>query len=298
MRTKARILFLLVVLTRLVFAGDAAAQTRVLVVNGVAVPIADEFIGALKQGLGANVDVAVVPMEARAGSYSAARVIVPLGTAAVEAVMADKPPAPVVASLVPRIFFERSLRQETAGATALFLGQSFARQLALIRKAFPSARRIAVLTGPDSVQSISYLEVAARDAGFSLAIERGDGSRLHGALRQLATTAELLLVLPDPQVFNASSIQGVLLETYRAQMPVIGISPAYGRAGAVLSLSVSPVQLGSETARLVREVLGGHLPEPRYSEVAEVYVNRQVARSLGLELPTDEALLSAGRSVP
>ncbi|HEY5762793.1 MAG TPA: ABC transporter substrate binding protein, partial [Rhodocyclaceae bacterium] len=194
--------------------------------------------------------------------------------------------------------FDRVLRGASVRASALFLGQSFARQLAVVRKAFPDTRRVGVLAGPESAQAIPLLEKAAREAGLSLLVERSDGGRLHGALRSIIASAHVLLVLPDPQVFNASSIQGILLETYRAKIPLIGISSAYTRAGAALSLSVSPVQLGSETARLVRQVIEGDLPSPRYSEAAEVHVNRQVVRSLGLNLPTDESLLSAARGVP
>lgn len=298
MRAAAKALVLLLMLARLAVGDPARAETGVLVVNGVAAAFTDDFIGSLKQGLGAGVSVEVVAVEERAAGYAGARVVVPLGTAAVEAVMADAPPVPVVASLVPRMFFERLLRQGAIRATALYLGQSFSRQLAVVRKAFPGARRIGVLLGPESAQALAWVDKAAREVGLAVTAERGEGDRLHGALRMIVGNADLLLVLPDPQVFNASSIQGILLETYRAQVPVVGISSAYTRAGAVLSLSASPVQLGAETAQLVRQVLDGELPPARHSGIAEVHVNRQVARSLGLDLPSDEALLSAARRAP
>ena len=278
--------------------GVPADVPTVLVVNGVAPIVADDYIGALREGLGARFNVEVVEFESRPVEYARAQVIVPLGSAAFEAVVAAAPEVPVAGALLPRAVFERVRRVPSVRASALFLGQPFARQLAVARKAFPRARRLGVLVGPDSAQALPALVQAAREAGLALIAERGDADRLHGALRAIVAGADMLLVLPDPMVFNASSIQGILLETYRARIPVIGISPAYTRAGAVLSLSVSPVQLGSETARLVREVVEGKMPAPRYSEAAEVHVNRQVARSLGLDLPSDDALLSAARSVP
>lgn len=286
---------LLVAACLAVGAAPGWASPRVLVVSGVSAAVTDDFVGALQQGLGNGVSVQVVPVDARAAAYGEANLLVPLGTAALAAVAADAPERPVLATLVPRSVFEKLRRPPGSRFSALFLGQPFSRQMAVIRAALPRAKRIGVLVGPDSAPSLPWLVKAARDAGVSLTVERGEEDRLHAALRTVVAGSDLLLAMPDPQVFNASSIQGILLETYRAGIPVVGISPAYTRAGAVYSLSVSPIQLGAEAARMVREALDGNLPEPRYSSDFEIHVNRQVARSLGLDLPEDATLQAAAR---
>jgi ABC-type uncharacterized transport system substrate-binding protein len=271
------------------------ADTRVVVVSGVAASVTDEFVGALQQGLGKAATVKVVSVAERVAAYEGAQLLIPLGTAALSAVVADSSELPILAALVPRTVFERIRRNPGTRISALYLGQSYVRQLAVARAALPRARRIGVLAGPDSAQSLNWLGKAAREAGLSLTVERGEGDRLHAALRTVIAGSDLLLAVPDPQVFNASSIQGILLETYRAGIPVVGISPAYTRAGAIYSLSVSPIQLGAEAARMARQAIDGPWPESRYAEDFEVHVNRQVARSLGIELPGDEVLQAAAR---
>lgn len=276
----------------------AAAQLRVAVVGSVSGQVGEEFLGALRQSLGNGVSLDLAPVEDRGRVYAGAKLVVTLGGAALDAVMADRPDAMVLASLVPRVVMDKYRRGAGQRLSALYLGQSFERQLAVLKAAFPDVRRVGILTGPDSVHSLPWLERAAHDAGITLVVERGDGERLRGGLKGIVAGSDLLLVLPDPQVFNASTIQGILLETYRAGIPMMGISAAYTRAGAVLSVAASPVHLGAETAQMVREFLDGAIPESRYPLGADVHVNRQVARSLGLDLPSDDSLRAVLRGQP
>jgi ABC-type uncharacterized transport system substrate-binding protein len=94
----------------------------------------------------------------------------------------------------------------------------------------------------------------------------------------------VFLALADPAVFNSNSIQNLLLSTFRADVPMIGFSPSYVRAGAWLSLHVTPNQVGLQLALLVQEVLkGGALPDHALeSDDFEVSVNEHVGRSLNL----------------
>jgi ABC-type uncharacterized transport system substrate-binding protein len=66
---------------------------------------------------------------------------------------------------------------------------------------------------------------------------------------------------------------------------VLGFSPAYVRAGALVSLHSTPAQVGIQAASLARSVLNGQSPAPsQYPADFTVEVNTHVARSLGLEL--------------
>jgi putative ABC transport system substrate-binding protein len=98
----------------------------------------------------------------------------------------------------------------------------------------------------------------------------------------------LLLAIPDTAIYNGGSIQNVLLASYRQRVPLIGFSPAYVRAGAMLALYSTPTQIGSQTARTARALLADAPVQALQSPVEFVVnVNVNVARSLGFRLSED-----------
>jgi ABC-type uncharacterized transport system substrate-binding protein len=91
--------------------------------------------------------------------------------------------------------------------------------------------------------------------------------------------------MADPQVFNGNTLPNILLASYRARIPVMAFSPAYVKAGALLSLHSTPSQVGSQAGVVARSALqGAALPAPQYPTDFTVSVNDYVARSLGLGL--------------
>jgi ABC-type uncharacterized transport system substrate-binding protein len=112
------------------------------------------------------------------------------------------------------------------------------------------------------------------------------------AVQEAAAQSEFVLAHPDPGVFSPQTIQSILLTTYRARVPLFGFSPAYTRAGALLSLHTGSGQLAEQAAEMARQFWqAGALPAAQYPRDYEVSVNRQVARSLGVEVPAESVLV-------
>ena len=200
----------------------------------------------------------------------------------------------MLSALLPRQSFERILlagaRKPSSRFSAVYLDQPLSRQLDLIRLAFPDARRLGVLWGPESQVQAADLKTLARARGLELMEAYvGPGESVFPALKSILEGADLLLAVADPQVFNSSSIQNILLSSFRAQVPLVAFSPAYVRAGALLALHVTPAQMGRQAGTLARSVLQGKaLPSmPVHSLEFSVAVNEHVARSLGLTLNPD-----------
>jgi len=69
---------------------------------------------------------------------------------------------------------------------------------------------------------------------------------------------------------------------------MMGFSPAYVRAGAMLALYSSPAQIATQTVRVVRSALAGVALQPVQTPSEFVIgVNANVARSLGFRLSED-----------
>ncbi len=218
------------------------------------------------------------------------RIFVALGLQATSVLVEENLDAPILAALIPRQPFERILRQSRRTASrqlsAIYLDQPLSRQVALIRAALPQAKRVGVLWGPESKGKGPMLRSLAETNGLQLVeAEFKPEAGEFPDLRPVLATSDVFLAMADPQVFNSSTIQNLLLTTFRANLPMVAFSPAYARAGAWLSLHVTPEQVGLQLARLVGEVLQGRsLPEqPLESNDFEVSVNEHVGRSLNLK---------------
>ncbi len=225
-----------------------------------------------------------------------AKVWITLGSDALARALQRDGRPPLVSALIPRLGFERLLRDHAgkaaAPALAVYLDQPFGRQLDLVRLALPDTKRVGVLWGPESVAQHATFQAAAQPRGLD--VVGGSvttSSTLFAGLKTVLDDADVLLAVADPQVYNSATISNILLATYRARVPVVAFSPAYVKAGALLALYSTPRQIGVQAGALARSVLqGGALPPSQYPLEFSVVVNEHVARSLGLAL--DEAALN------
>lgn len=232
-------------------------------------------------------------------SLGEARLAVAVGVRAADALTALSVRPPVLAVLVPRAWYLKTGRARLSegdrhAVSAIYLDQPFERQARLIRLALPEVRRVGVLLGPDQ-------EWLAGELGEALQAQQlrpvhqtlPAGERLIRPLEKVLAGADLLLAVPDPLVFNRNTAQSLFLTSYRYRVPVLGYSQSLTRAGALLSLHSSPAQIGREAAEWVSSALQGpavRLPPPAHPAYASVSVNEQVARSLGIALPSESEL--------
>ncbi|MBK8759808.1 MAG: hypothetical protein IPM03_05140 [Sulfuritalea sp.] len=198
--------------------------------------------------------------------------VVAVGSAALrdmQDLFADDPTPPLLlAVLIPRLAFERLAdpsRLRAGQISAVFLDQPPARQMELARLAIPSLRALGVLLGGESRAAAAALEKAARERGFELLARQVVGDGLFPALQALLPEVDGLLAVPDPLVFNSQTATNILAATYRRRIPLIGFSPAYARAGALVSLYSSPDQIGVRGGEVLRQAFSSRiLPPPQW----------------------------------
>jgi len=218
------------------------------------------------------------------------KLFIALGTDALRQLLARDLRAPVLAALIPRAGFERVMKESgartTYPVTVLYLDQPFGRQLDLLRIAIPGVKRVGVLWGGESVQQQPALQAALRaremqELSGPVVSPGVPNASLNAALDDV----DVLLAVADPQVYNSASIANILLATYRARVPMLAFSPAYVKAGALLSLHSTPIQIGTQAGSVARSLLqGSAVPAALYPVDFTVTVNEYVARSMGLTL--------------
>ncbi|MGE5757475.1 MAG: ABC transporter substrate-binding protein [Sideroxydans sp.] len=198
---------------------------------------------------------------------------------------------PALDVLVPKAGYDKLPRapgQRTRQRSAVFLDQPIERQVALLRAVLPHTRNVGVLyaSPPPELSNVRRLMA---DRNMRMHDQAVDERRsLNDALENVLNESEVLFVLPDAGVYNPGTIRNILLTAYRKQVPLVGISQAYVKAGALCAVFTTPEQAAVQAAAMIqRYAESGRLPPAQYPSEFEVSVNMQVARSL--ELPVKDA---------
>lgn len=283
-------------------AGQCFAAT-VLIVSSERSPSYSEASDALiaeldRGGIGRSDIVLITAAEwltTDIGVLGSPKLVITLGTEALRQGLGRDLKTTYLAALLPRAGFERVLKDSNRRGgflvSAVFLDQPFARQVDLLRLALPDAKRIGVLWGADTGKAQASFQSATQGRG--LFVESGqvaETTALFSALKQVLDQSDVLLAVADAQIFNSGTISNILLATYRARIPVMAFSPAYVKAGALLSLHTTAAQTGLQAGVMARQMLQGANPGLQYPVDFQVTVNDHVARSLGLAL--DASLLT------
>jgi ABC-type uncharacterized transport system substrate-binding protein len=272
-----------------------AAQVPVLIVsaerNAAFTEAAEVFTAELERGGVSRSNVQYLTLaEARASATHAGQLVLALGVGAATELARSETRVPVLCAFVPSQSFEqivRSLpRKGASPMSAIFLNQAFGRQLDLIQLALPQRTRIGVLLGGHSGAHVALLEEERRRRSLGLTQTLiAENESIFAKLQVLLEASQVLLALPDPQIYNSGSLQNILLSALRAGVPLVSFSPAYVKAGALMAIYSTPAQVGQQAAQLTRAVLQGkELPAPQYPLDFRIDVNMSLARSMNLDI--------------
>ena len=161
-----------------------------------------------------------------------------------------------------------------------------ATQFEILRQAFPEGKRIGVLYDPNPNRAI--IEEARRAAsatGFSLqAFGVGAIREIPLAFEKLEKNADLLWTLYDQTVYSPEPARYILMQALQKRIPVIGFSPHFAKAGALLALYGDYRDMGQQAAPQALAFRSGQEELPRASRprTVKIAVNEKVGRFLGV----------------
>jgi len=208
--------------------------------------------------------------------------------------------APVLAALISRQeAAELKIKAGTRPVGVIVLDQPLRRTLRLTRLIVPNATRVSALFGTATASDEAAFQNIATQLGLVAATARiTEESQIGPALDRLLEVNDVLVALPDGQVFNRNTAMSILLTSYRYRRPVIGFSDAYVRAGAIAAVFSTPGDIAQQAAEWLNEVsdyaqLAGQVRPPRHFRIT---VNDRVAEALGLDRQDPEVLTQTLRS--
>ncbi len=228
--------------------------------------------------------------------------IVTVGTRAMREVMKTNVSAPVIFSLIPASSYLHSRQKnhhcKTKGhCSAVYLEQPVDRQFSIIKKGLPDIRRLGIILGATSAGQQDRITQAGKRYGIDVSIEvAGKDDNLIMLTDNLSKTTEVLLAIPDPDVYNRRTAKGILINTYKYKVPFIAYSHGFVRAGALFSIYSTPEQIARQTGMmLIRAILSPNrkLPPAEYPDAFKVELNPAVMRSLRDIINFDDSILDS-----
>jgi hypothetical protein len=177
---------------------------------------------------------------------------------------------------------------------ALLLDQPLDLYLRLTQQLLPGSK-IGMIRDPADWIEPQRLEQSEQQLGIQLEqIMRRDNENPVNLVRQVLAHSDALLALPEPDIFNRTTLRGILLAAYRLNKPLVSYSPAHVKAGALAAVFTTPQQIGAQLADLLQELTRGRSneePRFRYANQFNIAINRQVARSLNIDIDSDDKVL-------
>jgi len=167
------------------------------------------------------------------------------------------------------------------------------KQLEMIRKILPEAKKIGIMYTTSEVNSLSAIEeykAVAADYGFEI-IESGisTSADIPLAADNLLEKVDCINNITDNTVVSALPI--ILDKAAKKNIPVFGSEVEQVKIGCLASMGLDYFDLGKQTGKIAAKVLSGEkkASEINFEIIEEFafYGNYAVAENLGITLPED-----------
>ena len=167
------------------------------------------------------------------------------------------------------------------------------KQLEMIRRVLPEAKKIGIMYSTSEVNSLSAIEeykAAAPSYGFEI-VESGISTIADVSLAadSLLEKVDCINNLTDNTVVSA--LPTILNKASKKNIPVFGSEVEQVKIGCLASMGLDYFDLGKQTGKMAAQVLSGDkkASEINFEIIEEFafYGNNEVAKNLGITLPGD-----------
>jgi putative ABC transport system substrate-binding protein len=212
--------------------------------------------------------------------------VLTLGTLATRESLRRYPSTPLVAGMI----LSADELEGSLNATGVFLQFPIQTELEWLARLFPSLRRVGVIYhSVDSKNRVARAERLAPESNLTIQAFHIDGPQeLPDALKSLADRADVLWGVTDPVVFNPETARSLLVFSFRHQIPLIGHSTPWVKAGALYALDRDYGDIGLQCAEMAEKILDGRAPSslpPVPPRKIRYTLNRKTAEQMKLDLP-------------
>lgn len=211
-----------------------------------------------------------------------------LGAVAYKTAQSEIQDVPTVAGLI--VGGDEVVR--SGNSTGVILEFPVETQLEWLKRILPHHRTIGVIYNEhENKGRVERARAAARR--FSIEIEAvgvQSPRELPAALEAIMRRVDVLWGLPDAVVLSPQTAKAVLLASFQNRVPLVGISGAWVKAGALFALDWDYQDMGVQTAEMALAILRGnsvtHVPVSTPRKIGYV-LNLKTAEHMKINLPSE-----------
>lgn len=214
-------------------------------------------------------------------------VFVAIGPVALEAAARMEAAQPLLSLFVSGQSFTRLMggddqRLRSRLTTAIYAEAGPLAQMQLIKAIYRRRVTVGVLLSQVTQHLSEAVQVAARTVGLDLEIRTVDAGR--NVLHALAGMADInvLLSVPDREIYSPDSFRAILESTYRRGQAVIGFSTDMVAAGALAAAYSQVEDVVAQMGDVAGALAAGRYVGPQHPAFWRVALNDSVARSLNI----------------
>lgn len=217
--------------------------------------------------------------------------ILTVGTAATQLIAEKIDDIPIVFSMIMHPRKSGITSRDIVGAS---LDIPVKVQLENLKAVVPQIKTVGVIYSPAESEAI-ILEAKQSAAQLQLILDDYPARSQKDIPKISDLNIDALWMVPDTVVCRDVIVKQIFLSSIKKGIPVMGISPSYARAGALLALSCDYKDIGRQSGETAVKILSGE----NYADLRitvprkiKLYLNKTVADRLGIVIP-DEIMQKA-----
>lgn len=200
---------------------------------------------------------------------------------------------PIVFSMVlnPNANNHKNARLTNNGnITGVTLSIPVRKQFAIFKEILPNLITIGVIYNPEENEElIKEAKRASRQLNIDLIAADVNGEReVPKTLNYLINVVDAMWIIVDNAVNSVKSMRNVILESVKNDIPVMGPSEKYVKAGAAFAVSADYESIGMQSGEMAIKILNGKKPSSlpiEYPQEFVIYINEKITDWIGLKIP-------------
>ena len=170
----------------------------------------------------------------------------------------------------------------------LYMTQTYCRQVHFIRQLNRQWKIISILNSMEKPIDSSQIQQCADEHDIKIYIvSTTDKDNLTDKIKHALHHSDVLLALPDSNIYNSKTVKNILLTSYRYRKPVIAFSKNFVNAGALAAIYSDTENIAMSASKLIEQYLYTTTSiEPiNHPDAFDISINRQVFRALDIPIP-------------
>ncbi len=163
------------------------------------------------------------------------------------------------------------------------------RQMDIFKKTIPGLTTIGLIYNPDNTgYLIENALKASAEMDINLITEKAfKSNEVPSAINRISDKIDAFWMIPDITLMTQEAIDLMLITSIEKKIPIFTFSEKYIEIGALLSVAVSPYDMGKQAGEKAQKILDGtDDPDEKkiFARKEVISINNKIAEKLGIDL--------------